>query len=135
MGITFGTNRFSLSVLGGLNGASRSFQQSLERLSSGSRINRASDDAAGISVSSTLNTRSRVLIRARQNIADAVSALSIADSTLESTNALLTRMSELAQSAANGSLSALQRRTLSQEFQALEREIRRITGATQFNGL
>ncbi|MBX7144586.1 MAG: hypothetical protein K1X79_09065 [Oligoflexia bacterium] len=129
------TNLFAQTALGGLSKSSRTIGSIFERLSSGQRINRASDDAAGLAVSSTLDARIRVTNRGRLNVADGISALNIVDSTLGSIAEVLTRMQELAASAANGSLSSSQRRTLSQEYQTLEKEIRRITGETTFNGI
>lgn len=135
MVIGFNTNLLAQSALSGLAKSSQTLGTIFERLSTGQRINRASDDAAGLSVSSTLDARIRVTNRGRLNVADGVSALAIVDSTLGSISDVLTRMQELAESAANGSLSSAQRRTLSLEYQALEREIRRVTGETTFNGI
>lgn len=114
--------------------ASNSQARSFERLSSGLRINSPSDDPAGLSVSSKLESKARVLQRARLNVADGTSYLTIADGALGQVSTLLGRMVELAGQAANGSLSALQRKTLSKEYESLDREIRRLVGATAFNG-
>lgn len=97
------------------------------------RINRASDDAAGLSVSSTLKVNSRVFNRARLNLGDAISMLNMADGALEQVSTLLTRMSELATQSANGSFSKVQRKSIDEEFQALDQELRRIALSTKFN--
>lgn len=106
-----------------------------ERLSSGSRINRAADDPAGLSVSTTLKVKARVLSRAQLNISDGISLLSQADDSLGEVSTLLVRMSELAQQAANGTFGTQQRRALSLEYEQLGEEIRRTAGSVSFNGI
>jgi len=123
------------SIRSGIDVSSRLVSKSIERLSSGQRINRAADDPAALAVSMSLATRTGVLNRGRLNVADGVSALNIADSTLELVGSTLERMLELAEGAANGGLSTAQRRTMAAEYQALDREIRRLTGSTSFNGI
>ena len=123
------------AVRTGLERSSRLVSTSTERLASGQRINRAADDPGGLGVTLGLATRTRVLDRGRLNVADGISALNIADSTLELVGATLGRMLELAEGAANGAVSAAQRRTMATEYQALDREIRRLTGSTTFNGM
>ena len=135
MSVTLGRNIASLKAQQRLNETTSSLGRVFERLSSGQRINRASDDAAGLSVTMTLGNKSRVLGRAAQNLGDATSLLSIADSTLGEVSSVLTRLVELAQQAANGSYSQAQRANLNTEFQALQTEIRRIAQSTTFNGL
>jgi len=104
-----------------------------ERLSTGQRINRAADDAAGLAVAADLSSRATIFRRGSLNISDAVSMLSIKDGALEQVGVMLTRMQELAQQAANGSLGAGQRQSLDREFAALNDEILRITSSTKFN--
>ncbi len=106
-----------------------------ERLSSGQRINRAADDPAGLSVSLGLGSKARVLSRAAQNLSDATSLVTIADSALGAVGGILTRLGELAEQAANGTFSSVQRKTLEAEYNSLDREIRRIGASTTFNGL
>ncbi|RIL11799.1 MAG: hypothetical protein DCC75_01645 [Proteobacteria bacterium] len=109
--------------------------RSFERLSSGMRINRASDDAAGLSISSILKLQGRVFGRGIQNINDGLSALSIADSTLSGLTDIVTRIRELAQQAANGSFSNNQRAVLDREAQYLSSEFFRLSRSARFNGL
>jgi len=106
-----------------------------ERLSSGQRINRAVDDAAGLSVSSALNVKSRIFGQAMRNLSDGVSLLSIADQALGSLSDIVQRQRELAEQSANGTLSAAQREALDTEAQALALEYSRIVETTYFNGL
>lgn len=107
---------------------------SLERLSTGMRINRASDDPAGLAVSSTLETRGRLYGQADRNIRDGLSALDILDGALDGQSNILIRLSELAEQSANGSLSSKQRQALQVEYSQLQKEFNRIAETTVFNG-
>ena len=135
MPVTIGSNIAALRIGRLLDESSAALSRNYERLSSGARINRASDDAAGLSVSSALFSKARVLSRAQQNLGDATSLLQIADGALGELSTLVTRMAELAQQAANGTYSSTQRRSLDNEYAQLDREIRRIGASTTFNGL
>lgn len=135
MAVSLGQNLFSRRAQLALGRSTSALTQSFERLSSGQRINRASDDAAGLAVSDSLKAKGRILGRARLNINDGVSALEIAQSALGTSQSLLTRMAELAQQAANGSMSRAQRKVLDAEYQQLSKEILRIQKTTQFNGV
>jgi flagellin len=135
MSFTLGTNISSLKAQGQLSGLKRAQGRVYERLASGQRINRSSDDAAGLAVSLKLSSRERVLGRASLNISDATSLLNMASSALEQVSLLAQRMSELATQGASGGLSKTQRRTLDDEFKALSSEISRITGSTNFNDI
>ncbi len=106
-----------------------------ERLSSGQRINRASDDAAGLAVSTNLRNDSRVYGQAIRNGNDAISALSIADGALGELSGIVTRIKELATQSANGSLSLVQRLSLDDEGAQLTEEFNRIRSTTKFNGI
>jgi len=132
--ITLGKNISALSAIRRIDDASYSLSKSFGRLSSGKRITSASDDPAGLSVSSMLQARSRVLSRGSLNISDGMSLLSIADGAYSQISGLLQRMSELAEQAANGSLSSNQRAALQLEYSQLDQEIRRIGKTTKFNG-
>ncbi len=105
-----------------------------ERLASGQRINRASDDAAGLAIASTLNANSRIYTQAIRNINDGTSALSIAEGALTSLSGILQRQKELATEAANGTYSTKQRSALQAESDALTNEYNRIVATTSFNG-
>ena len=105
-----------------------------ERLSSGQRINRAADDPAGLAASLSLDLKSRVYTQGIRNANDGISAVNIADGTLNELSNVLGRLSELATSAANGSLSRIQRLTLDTEATQLTSEFNRLLSSTEFNG-
>ena len=132
--LTINFNPLSQSAQRGLSTATQRVQKSLERISSGSRINSAADDAAGLSISTSLNASRRVLNQGARNIADGGSLLAIADSALGELTNITTRLSELSTQAANGSLSVTQRKALDTEAQALSKEYTRIVRSTDFNG-
>lgn len=111
-------------------GLSRTF----ERLSTGMRITHASDDPAGLAVSSTLDTKTRLYGQAERNIRDGLSALDILDGALGEQSGILTRLSELAEQSANGSLSTAQRKALQGEYSQLLQEFARTASTTTFNG-
>ena len=133
--LSLNSNVLSLRVQRGLNDSTSRLSSSFERLSSGQRINRASDDAAGLAVADQLRVQSRLSSGAMRNISDAVSALNIVDSSLQSQNNLIGRLQELATQAANGTLSDRQRSTLNSEYQKLVQEFGRIGSTTQFNNI
>ena len=106
----------------------------MERLSSGSRINYAKDDAAGQAIAGRLTAEIQGLAAASRNAADAQSMLDTADGALQETNSLLIRMRELAVQSANGTLQSTDRVALGAEFDALEAEITRISDNTSWAG-
>ncbi len=116
-----------------LEKSSKSVRKGFEELSSGKRINKASDDAAGLAIASQLLSEDASLRQASRNISDAVSQIAIADGALESTSDITVRLNELATQSANGSISDDQRAVLNQEFQALKGELDRINQTTTFN--
>ena len=112
MSIGLGSNISSLRAQRLLNASSGTLGSIFERLASGTRINRASDDAAGLAIADSLRKDARVLNQASRNVNDGVSLLNIADSTLSNQKTILTRLQELATQAANGVYSSEQRRSL-----------------------
>lgn len=118
-----------------LDRASNLLSKSFERLSSGQRINRASDDAAGLAIADSLRTDSRVYNQAQRNVNDGVSALNIASGSLTELTSIVTRQMELSEQAANGTYTVEQRRALHSEAQALTDEFNRIVATTKFNGV
>lgn len=108
--------------------------KSLEKLSTGLRINRASDDAAGLSVSEQLRTQIKGMNRAKSNAQDGVALLQIAEGAANETSAMLQRMRELAVQSSNDTLTSTDRSYLDQEFKALTNEIDRISKTTNYNG-
>jgi len=128
------SNIASLGVQRRLASSTEQLQRSYTRLSSGLRINRAADDAAGMAVASGLNTDARVYNQAIRNGNDGLSALSIADGAVEQLGTALIRMRELAEQSANGVITSPQRRALQGEVEALRQEFNRILQTTEFNG-
>lgn len=135
MAVSIGTNVLALKVQRNLGRAAEDLSRSSEMLASGRRINRASDDAAGLAISSTLNTQSRLYTTASRNIADGISVFSLADAALEAQSGLLGRLSELAEQSASGTYSNRQRAALHKEYSALVSEFNRISESTDFNGI
>jgi flagellin len=109
-------------------------QGSIARLSSGLRITRAADDAAGLGISETLRAQIRSINQAVRNSNDGVSLLQIADGGAANIGGLLARLRELASQSASGILGSNERSFLDQEFVALRSEIDRISNVTEFNG-
>jgi flagellin len=129
------TNIASLNVQRNLNNNTTALNKNFERLSTGLRINRAADDAAGLSVSEVLKTQIDALTQANKNAQNAVSMLQIADGAMAEMANNLGRLNELATQGSNSDLSAAQRTAISEEANALVAEIDRISNATMFNGI
>lgn len=113
----------------------RDGDKSIEKLSSGMRINRAGDDASGLAVSEKMRTQIRGLKRANQNVMDGISLIQTAEGYLEETQAILQRLRELAVQAANGIYSTEDRMQIQVEVSELIDEIDRIASHAQFNGM
>ena len=107
--------------------------QSVERISSGLRINKAADDAAGLAISEGLRSDIRTLRQAVRNSNDGVSLINIAEGALNEQGSMLIRLRELASQAATGTTGSTERATIQLEFNALRNEIDRITNTTVFN--
>jgi flagellin len=135
MAVTINTNIAALNAQRRLGSTTQQLTKTFERLSSGLRIVRASDDAAGLAIADSLRADQRIASVAIRNANDGVSLISIADGALSEIGNVLTRMAELAEQSANGTLSVTQRSALSSEFVALSSEIQRIAETTEFNGL
>jgi len=118
-----------------LGSTSENLNKVFEKLSSGQRINRASDDAAGLAIASSLKNNARIASVAMRNAQDGISSVVVADGALASMNNILGRLAELAQQASNGSYSPVQRSALQAEFAVLGSEIERIAVTTEFNGV
>lgn len=131
----FNSNVTSLNATRHLDRATKRVQSGYERLATGMRINRASDDAAGLAIADTLKANSRLYKGASRNISDAISTLGIVDSTLSEQSSVMQRLIELSEQASNGTLSSTQRSALNKEYQALIDEFGRLADATSFNGL
>jgi len=135
MALTINTNIASLNAQRRLSASTGDLRQSFERLSSGLRIVRAKDDAAGLAIADTLRADQRIASVAIRNANDGISLISISDGALNEIGNVLQRLGELAEQSANGTLSSSQRSALDQEFSALGSEITRISNTTSFNGL
>ncbi|WP_076413079.1 flagellin [Shewanella sp. UCD-KL12] len=107
---------------------------SMERLSTGLRINSASDDAAGLQIASRLNANVVGMETASRNVSDATSMLQTADGALDELNTIANRQKELATQAANGVNSAEDLKALNAEYQELTKEVDRIVGQTEYAG-
>jgi len=127
-------NIASMITQNSLAKANSGMGKSLEKLSTGLRINRASDDAAGLAVSEQLRTQVRGLNRAKANAQDGIALLQIAEGAANEISDILQRQRELAIQAANDTLTSTDRSYLDQEFSALTSEIDRISNSTQYNG-
>lgn len=135
MPITIGTNIASLQAQRRLSIATDALSTTFERLSSGQRINKASDDAAGLAIADSLRADQRVASVAIRNANDGISSIAISDGALSEIGNTLSRLAELAEQSANGVFSLTQRTALSNEFIALGSEIERIAVTTEFNGV
>lgn len=116
-----------------LRQSNRSLQKSLERLSTGMRINRAADDAAGLSVSEQLRTQVRGLNMGARNIQDGIALLNIAEGALIEVESMLQRMRELSIQSSNDTLTSVERGYIQIEVGELQTEIDRIVSGTQYN--
>lgn len=134
MALTIGSNIASLQAQRQLSNAGRDLEGVYERLSSGLRINKASDDAAGLAISESLSANARIFTQGVRNLNDGISLLNIADSTLDNLSTIITRLEELAAQASNGSYGVQQRKALDAEAQALSEEFFRISRSAKFNG-
>jgi flagellin len=135
MGIRINTNVSSINTRRHLSNSTNAFNKSMEKLSSGLRINRAGDDAAGLAISENLKSDIRALDQAARNAADGISLIQTAEGSLDEVSNILLRMKELAEQSLNGTLSDTDRGYLNAEFSALSDEIDRISDGVDFNGV
>jgi flagellin len=118
-----------------LTKTSEQVSKSMERLSSGLRINKAADDAAGLGISEKMRSQIRGLAQSQRNIQDGVSMVQTAEGNLDEVQSILQRVRELAVQYKNGSLSTAGKGAIQSEVDALSSEVTRIQGAAQFNGI
>ena len=135
MGIRINTNVSSINTQRHLANSTNAFGKSMEKLSSGMRINRAGDDAAGLAISEGLKSDIRALDQAARNGADGISLIQTAEGSLDEVSNILLRMKELAEQSLNGTLSNTDRGYLDAEYDALTSEIDRISDGAEFNGV
>ncbi|HOD32099.1 MAG TPA: flagellin, partial [Holophaga sp.] len=112
----------------------RELERTIERLTTGRRINRASDDAAGLGISNKLGADIRIAAQGKRNANDGISYLQVADGVLEEVTSLLTRAAELTEQAKTGTISNTNRVNIDAEFQNIIRSLVDIGQNTQFNG-
>ncbi len=135
MSITLGSNIASLKAQRSLSASTLKLSDVYQKLSSGARINKASDDAAGLSIADSLKAQQRIATVAIRNANDGISSIAIADAALGEIGNVLSRLAELSEQSANGVFSVNQRSAISAEFVALASEIERIAVTTKFNGV
>src|SRR5689334_5939685 len=133
MGLRVNTNIASLNSQRHLRLTRQNLDKSLEKLSSGSRINRAGDDAAGLAISENLRAQIRGLSQAERNAQDGVSLVQVAEGGLQEISNILIRLRELAVQAASDTVGPTERKFLNTEYDALMSEIDRIANATEYN--
>lgn len=134
MSISLLTNTTSLQAQQNLAKTQNTLSSSIARLSSGMRINSASDDAAGLGISSTLKAQIASLGQAQRNTNDGVSMSQVAEGGMSSMQDIVSRMRELAVESANATLGSTERGYVQTEFKQLSSEINRISSVTNFNG-
>ncbi len=134
MALSVNTNVSALNTQRNLNASSNNLATSLQRLSTGSRINSAKDDAAGLQIANRLTSQINGLNIAVKNSNDGISMAQTAEGALEQSTAILQRMRDLALQAANGSNSDSERGALNQEVTELKKELDRISNTTTFGG-
>ena len=135
MALRINTNVASLNAQRSLTNSTNNLNKSLEKLSSGMRINRAADDAAGLALSESLKSDIRALDQASRNAADGISMVQMAEGSLDEVSGILVRMRELAEQAANETMGTTERGYINTEFTTLMAEIDRISDSTEFNGI
>ncbi|KHD24067.1 flagellin [Vibrio caribbeanicus] len=134
MAVNVNTNVAAMTAQRYLNSATNAQQTSMERLSSGSKINSAKDDAAGLQISNRLNVQSRGLDVAVRNANDGISIAQTAEGAMNETTNILQRMRDLSLQSANGSNSKSERVAIQEEVTALNDELNRIAETTSFGG-
>ena len=133
MGLRINTNVASINAQRNLGSTRIKMNGALEKLSSGQRINRAGDDAAGLAISENLKAQIKGLGQAQRNAEDGVSLVQIAEGSLGEVSNILIRLRELSVQAASDTIGATERKFLNVEFEQLTSEVDRIANSTEFN--
>lgn len=134
MGLRIATNVASLNTQKNMIGNKLTLDRAFERLSSGSRINKAADDAAGLAISESLKAMIRGYRQADRNANDGISLVQVAEGSLNEVSSILIRLRELGVQAASDTIGDTERKFLDVEYQQLKSEVQRITESTNFNG-
>ncbi len=135
MGLRINTNVSSLSGQRALGINTRNMNDNLRKLSSGERITRSGDDAAGLAISENLKAQIRGMRQAKRNASDAVSMLQVAEGGLNEISNIIIRLRELSVQSASDTIGTTERGFLDVEFQNLKEEIDRISNSSEFNGI
>jgi len=134
MGLRIATNTTAINAQRQMANTRSNLDKALERLASGSRINHAGDDAAGLAISENLRAQVRGIRQAKRNALDGVSLIQVSEGGLNEVSSMLIRLRELGIQAASDTISDTERQFVDREFQSLKQEIDRIANITQFNG-
>ncbi len=134
MALTVNTNTASLNAINNLNQTQRALGGSYQRISSGLRIAKAADDAAGLAVAESLNAQSASGRVAMRNTNDGISVIQTAEGAMDSVGDIISRMRELAVQSSSETLADDERAYIQDEFEQLSSEIDRIASSTNFNG-
>lgn len=134
MGLRINTNIASQTVQKNLREVSNESNESLQRLSSGKRISKSSDDAAGLAIATNLEAQTRGLRQATRNANDGISLVQVAEGGLQESTNILVRLRELSIQAASDTVGDKERGYLDMEYQQLVKEVDRIAESTTFNG-
>lgn len=134
MGLRINTNVSAINARRMLTGSTEGTSKVLERLSSGNRINKSGDDAAGLAISENLRAQIRGLRQAKRNASDGISLVQVTEGGLNEIGNILVRLRELAVQAASDTIGDTERAFTDREFQSLKQEIQRISETTNYNG-
>lgn len=134
MGLRIATNVQAINAQKNLYGTSNEISTTMARLSSGYRINRSSDDAAGLAISESLRAQIRGFKQANRNANDGISLVNVAEGGLNSVSNMLVRLRELAIQTSSDTISDRERALVDVEYQQIKEEIERVAQTTQFNG-
>src|SRR3954454_22022417 len=134
MGLRIATNVTALNAQRQMANTRQNLDKSLERLASGSRINHAGDDAAGLAISENLRAQIRGMRQSKRNAQDGVSLIQVSEGGLNEISNMLIRLRELAIQAASDTIGDTERQFADREFQSFKQEIDRVSNDTSFNG-
>src|SRR5580658_5860009 len=134
MGLRIATNTTALNAQRTMAMTRMQLDKTLEKLASGSRINHAGDDAAGLAISENLRAQIRGIRQAKRNAQDGVSLVQVTEGGLNEISNILVRLRELSIHAASDTIGDIERGFTDREFQALKQEVDRIANVTEFNG-
>jgi len=135
MGLRIKTNVASVNAQRNMGLSTNAMGESMQKLSSGFRINKAADDAAGLAISENMKGRIRSLSQARRNAADGVSLVQVAEGSMNEVSNMLIRMRELATQAASDTIGNKEREYTNREYVQLVNEIQRVANTTEWNGV